>query len=133
MTGPRYVQQAALVDGFAAHVVDRVLARHLPPLLEVFTPEQRAEVDAARAAIRAAAKAWESAPMSVSGPADTPGADIAASSPDELTAAQAADLLGVSVRHARRLAASGMGRLVAGVWLLDRSALLAYRQGRRIA
>jgi hypothetical protein len=133
VTGPRYVESAALVDGFAAHVVDRLLARYLPRLLEStpFTAEQRAEIEAARTAVRAAAEAWERRP--VADVADIAAGDFTAPSPpDELTAVQAADLLGVSVRHARRLAASGMGRQVAGVWLLDRSALVAYR-GRRSA
>jgi hypothetical protein len=136
VTRSPFVESAALVDGFAAHVIDRVLARYLPRLLEStpFTAEQRAELEAARAAIRTAAQRWEQrpipAPMSAGGHADIVSGDIAACSPEELTAAQVAELLGVSIRHARRLAASGMGRQVAGRWLLDRSAVLAHRERR---
>lgn len=43
--------------------------------------------------------------------------------------AEAAEVLGLSPRQARRLAPKLGGQLVAGRWLVDRDALLEHRQG----
>lgn len=134
---PPYVEGAALIEGFAAHVLDRVLARHLPAVLAVmpFSPEQRAEVDAARAAIQQAADRYEQRPLSAAD--DETALDVAAVSADSahewISTSEAAVMLGVQERRARQLAAAGMGRKVGRAWLLDRSAVLVYRDERRSA
>lgn len=135
MTGrrPPYVE-GALIEGFAAHVLDRVLARHLPAYLAAFPAGQRAELDAARAAIRRAADAYERRPLtSVSGSPETHGAETTADSPHEISTSEAAVILGITERRARQLAAGGMGHKAGRAWLLDRSAVLAYRDERRSA
>ena len=133
---PRYVEGAALVSGFAAHVFDVLLARHLPAVLRFtpLSPEQRAEVEAARAAIARAADVYVGMPVvSAFGSAETPAAEIGASwAGDEVvTTAEAAVLLGVSERRARQLAAAGLGRKVGQRWVLDRGAVLAWRDRQR--
>ncbi len=45
----------------------------------------------------------------------------------EISTAEAANVLGVSPRHVRRLARSLDGRRVKGTWLFDKHALVAYR------
>lgn len=61
-------------------------------------------------------------------PADPPGHDGPVPIV-ELTAAKAAELLGVSARTARRLAPELGGRKLAGAWLLDASAVTEHRGG----
>lgn len=130
---PPYVE-GALIEGFAAHVLDRVLARHLPAYLGRFSAGQRAEVDAARTAIRRAADAYEQRPLiAVSGSAETHGAETSADSAHEISTSEAAVILRITERRARQLAAGGMGRKVGRAWLLDRSLVLAYRDERRTA
>jgi hypothetical protein len=131
---PPYVE-GALIEGFAAHVFDRVLARHLPAYLGPFSAEQRAAVDAARAAVKRAADRYEQRPLSaVNGSAATQGAETSADSAHEwISTSEAAVMLGVHERRARQLAAGGMGRKIGRAWLLDRSMVLAYRDERRSA
>lgn len=127
-----YVADAALTEGLAAHVVDRLLARYLPPLLMAMDDEQRAELEAYRAAVRRAADAYEHRPvMSANGPTDIPETDLPAGS-EWISAGQAAALLGITPRHARRLATvRGLGGKVGGRWVLDRSLVIDYRNRER--
>lgn len=124
MTRPPYVSEAAIASGFAAHVVDRILAAYLPPYLMAMDEQQRAEVIAFRDAVRRAADAYLARPRTDI--ADIPQTDMGASSNREspsVTASEAAALLGITTRHARRLAAAGLGRKVAGRWVLNRDAV----------
>ena len=68
-------------------------------------------------------------PPTPRGHADLPATpDLAESTVvGEMKTAEAARLLGVTPRHARRLAADIDGRRVAGAWTFDRSAVIAYR------
>lgn len=131
----RYVE-GALVYGFGAHVVDRLLARYLPSLLAStrLSAEQRQEVEETRAAIARAADTYLAWPISAGGSAETPVAAVEGrSSREEITTAEAAALLGVTERRARQLAEGGMGRKIGRVWVLDLAAVVAYRDGRRSA
>jgi hypothetical protein len=122
--------EGALVAGFAAHAVDRVLARHMAALLADprLSAVQRAELEQVKTAIRRAARQWEELPISeeTGGPEITPFSEW-------ITTEEASALLGMTARRARQLASAGMGVKAGGTWLLDREAVLAYRQKRRTA
>ncbi|WP_433541159.1 hypothetical protein ACQP10_08520 [Streptosporangium sandarakinum] len=122
--------EGALVAGFAAHVIDRIIAERMGRLLADprLTSVQRAELEQVKAAIRRAAKQWEQLPVSE----ETPPAETTPSS-ELLTTEEAGALLGTTARRARQLAALGMGVKAGGVWLLSRELVLDYREGRRIA
>ena len=98
-------------------------------------------LDAARYAVDVAqrARARNGLPRSVAlarlaealaapGQEDSP--DEPAGQPDLVTTEQAAEVLGVSLRSARRLAPRLGGRLVGGRWLLDRQAVAEHLEGR---
>lgn len=131
VSAPGYVH-GALVHGVSAHVLDRLLAS--PDVVRLFAampPWMRPELEATRRAVRLAAREYESLPAAERGSTETPAVEVGPVSPQEISTYQASVLLGVGERRVRQLAASGMGRLVAGRWLLDRSAVLAYAQHRR--
>lgn len=128
-----YVREGAVVDGFAAHVLDRLLARYLPAVLAGLPAWARAEVEATRDEIRRAARAYESLPVAAVGSAELPPGEVAPQwtpGDEGMSTGAAADFLGVSSRRARQLAAAGLGRKVGGVWVLDRSSVLAERDRR---
>ncbi|MFI7148418.1 hypothetical protein ACIBO2_26195 [Nonomuraea sp. NPDC050022] len=120
----------ALVSGFAAHVVDRLLARHLAPLLADprLTPEQRAALESVKADTREAARRWEASTISADISEETPRPETAPLS-EWVTTEQAATQLGVTSRRARQLAAGGLGVKVHGAWLLDPEAVRERRTG----
>lgn len=128
---PRRVEDAALVSGFAAEVLDRMLAAYLPKVLPALSGEQRAEVEATHAAVGWAAGRWQARPVSASGSAETRVTEIVAvSGHDEISTAEAARMLRLSERRVRQLAAGGMGRRVGRTWLLDRDQVELYGTGR---
>lgn len=132
-----YVEGAAIVSGLPAHVIDRILALHLSAVLGSlpFSQAQRQEIQAAKNAIHRAADRYIGLP-SVAAPGNTATKieEVAASwSPDEITTAEAGELLGLTERRMRQLAACGMGRKAGHAWLLDRSMVLAYSRNRRTA
>ncbi|WP_369778041.1 hypothetical protein [Streptomyces sp. R33] len=132
MSAPGYVH-GALVHGVSAHVFDRVLASpNVARVLDELPAWMRLEVDAARRALRLAAREYEGLPVAVDGTAESQVAAIGPLSPHEIDTYQASVLLGLGERRVRQLAAGGMGRLVGGRWLLDRSAVLAYAEQRRV-
>lgn len=119
MTGPGpYVESAAVVAGRPAAVLDRVLSA--PRVAAVLDRLGDAEVDATRAAIRSAAKAYEQATATRRSSETRSGEDRAGWPVGVVTSAQAAELLGVGLRRVQQLAAGGLGRRVAGRWVLDR-------------
>ncbi|WP_431900227.1 helix-turn-helix domain-containing protein [Nonomuraea sp. bgisy101] len=122
----------AVVDGFAAYCLDRILARHLPALLahSNLSPTQRAQLESVKADIRKASRRWEASITSADVSAETTSPEITPSS-EWVNTEQAATLLGMTPRRARQLAAGGLGVKVRGTWLLDRAAVIEYRQGRR--
>jgi hypothetical protein len=134
-----FVEHAAIVDGWAAFAIDVVLARYLAPYLKAMSPTQRAEVETAIAAIRAAAGAYDPAGC-VDATVELPAARLEAHSRhvDEITVAAAAAVLGVSGSYVRRLAgrweAVGLARKVGRSWLVNQGAVAAYRaRGGRAA
>jgi hypothetical protein len=123
-----------VVYGVSAHVLDRVLASpNVAQVLRALPPWMRPEVDATRRAIRRAAREYEALPSSGDGNAEAVPAEVGPALPHEITTYEASVLLAISERRVRQLAAEGMGRQVAGRWLLDRSAVLAYAGRRRSA
>jgi len=125
----------AMLAGLPAHVVDRLLARHLPVLMQGFSPRQRREMEAAQRQLREAADYW-TARTAAGGTAAGIGAPVVADSEGhEMDVAQAAGLLGVEVRRVRQLAATwqahGLARKVGQSWLLDATTVLAYRDEQR--
>lgn len=127
-----YLTEVAIVRGVSAHVIDRVLsAPNTAKVLDGLPGWLRLELDATRAAIHRAAEAYEAGPVADLGSSATPTAAVDASSPhDEISTGEAAVILGLRERRVRQLAGGGMGRKVGHVWLLDRSAVLAYREFR---
>ncbi|MEV6212137.1 hypothetical protein [Kitasatospora sp. NPDC051914] len=134
MESQPYVEGAALVSGVSAHVLDRLFAS--PNVMQtldriMLPPDMRAELEATRRAIRRAALLYEALPRAVNGSAETDVPEVEAPLPHEITTTEASTVLGLSERRMRQLAAEGMGRQLAGRWLLDRSAVLAYGHRRR--
>lgn len=122
----------AHVAGFPAHVVDRLLHRHVAPLLAGMSPGQRREMEQVLREVRAAADHWTDHTSAAGGSAAVVDAAIEASSlQDELSITEAAEVLGVKERRVRQLAvvweAQGMARKVGQAWLLDPTAVLAHR------
>lgn len=126
--------EGAVASGFAAVVVDRLLARHLPSLLPAFSVEQRVEVVAFRRAVARAADVYRGRPVSPERSGETEVSVIGAGSGrDEISTIEAAALLGVGVRRVQQYAKGGMGRRVGRVWLLDRGEVEAAAAARRSA
>lgn len=130
--------EGAVVTGWAAHVLNRLLARQalLAPLLKNsrLTAEQRAELESVIRDIRKAARRWEASAISDDSSYETPQTEIASLSPQEnrvVTVEQASILLGLGVRRTQQLAAGGLGVKVRGRYLLDAAVIDEYRQGRR--
>jgi hypothetical protein len=124
----------AHLAGWPAFVVDVLLKRHLGPYMAAMTSEQRAAVERAHAAIHAAALHWRA---SGSGSAEPPvTAQEQGLIHDEISIAEAAELLAVSERYVRGLAVGwareGLARKPGGrAWLIDRQAVLLHRQQTR--
>lgn len=118
--GTPFVAAGAVVAGWPAHVVDRLLARHAPAVVGAFAPEQRAAFDATRDAIRRAALAWETAGGARSR-TDEPPPVPAGSDSMLMDSHQVAERLGIGVRAVQKRAATGSlpGRKIAGAWLFD--------------
>ncbi|MFE3786977.1 hypothetical protein [Streptomyces goshikiensis] len=131
MTAPGYVH-GALVHGVSAHVLDRLLASpNVVQLLGTLPGWMRPELEATRRAIGRAALEYEALPAAGAGSAEVVEVEAGPSLSQEISTHQASVLLGVGERRVRQLAAMGMGRQVAGRWLFDRSAVLAYAEHRR--
>jgi hypothetical protein len=138
-----FVTEAAVVSGFAAEVFDTLASRFLPKYLITMSLAQRAEVEAASGAIGRAARA--SRERRAAGSVDGPWAPERSELGQDLThdhevnTEVAADMLRVGQRQVRKLAAGwrheSLARQVGRTWLIDRTAVEAYRdrQGRRSA
>jgi CRP-like cAMP-binding protein len=132
-----FVEHAAVVAGFSAHVLDRLLARHLPRYLGAMSDEQRAEVAAAHAAIHRAALRYAETPTAASGRAvqavDEGGSGLRRE--HESSVAEVADMLGLSPRRVRVLAvrweSEGLARKSGRDWLIDAVAALAELDERK--
>lgn len=119
----------AFVNGWSAFALDAILKRHLGAYLAQMTPAQRRELEATRAAVHAAALLfYEQSPFAS---ASAQAAVAQVESPlngEEITTAEAAELLQVSGQWVRQLAAcwaeQGLARKVGRVWVLDRGAVM---------
>lgn len=125
---------AAVVDGAAAHVLDRLL-RHseVRRLLDALPVWLRGELAETHRALERAAAAYVARPVAEAGTA-VPGLPeiVAASAPEDLlTVAEVAGLIGRSERRVRQLAAAGLGVKRAGAWLIPRSLAEIVREDRR--
>jgi hypothetical protein len=125
----------------------RAIDQHRPVLvildplyLTTMSWSQRAEVEAAHAAIRRAAKAHQAA-SSDDGPSEPNASDLAEGlgREDHIGTAQAAEMLSVGQRQVCKLAevweCQRLARRVGRTWLIDRDVVVAYQdqQGRRSA
>jgi hypothetical protein len=116
----------------ALRVVDRHLARTLAPVLWSLPLWLRQAVEEYQAEIRLGAQIYESLPVAAGGNSETPDAEMPPSWMEtEVGTREAAELLGVSARRARQLAAGGLGRKVGSVWVLDRALVVAEATRRR--
>lgn len=71
--------------------------------------------------------------LTAAGQQDTPETPALETEPEWITTEEAARMLGVSNRQARRLAPALGGRLTGGRWLLDRRAVEEHTQGKAAA
>lgn len=127
-----YLREAAVIEGVAAHVLDRVLASpNVAQALSGLPAWMQPELKAARHAIHQAAREYVARPVAANGSAETAVAEVERSWPDEIGTLEASALLGVTPRRVRQLAAGGLGRQVGGRWLIDRTAVEAYALKRR--
>jgi hypothetical protein len=134
-----FVEHAAVIAGWPAHAIDVILSRRLPEYLLAMSPPQRAEMDAAHAVIHRAAEAYKAGSDVRRRTSDIEEIEFSAPSPHEIDTNQAAEMLGLTPRQVRRLAAvwasDGWARQSGRNWLIDRDAVVAYQdqQGRRTA
>jgi hypothetical protein len=124
----------AFLSGWSAYAVDVILKRYAKDYAPVMTPKQQQEFAATQKAIHRAALHWHAATAN----AQTATAEIPALSGNEVTTAEAADLLAVTEQRVRQLAAlwvhEGLARKVGRVWMIDQAAIELYRSnGRRAA
>lgn len=125
---------AAVVSGWPAWAVTWVLRRHLADdldqlerLSDGLPGDRRQEILDAFADLEAAAEDWRA---SANGNAETPDAETVASSPTDelLTTRQAAEMLDLTPRRVRQLAAAGLGVKSDGRWRIRRSDVDAYQE-----
>jgi hypothetical protein len=100
-------------------------------------PAQQREMEITRRAIHAAALLWR-ASSSASATTQTPPAEITPQSKsEELTTTQAAIMLNLSEQRVRQLAvrwaADGLAYKLGRAWLLDKTAVVIYRNKDRRA
>jgi hypothetical protein len=138
VSGPRRssvrLPAGVFITGRAARALTILISKALPDQLQAVPADLRDEVLAVFFALRAL---LDDAPASVSGGSAEGGQTEAdASSPhdhdDEITAAEAGRMLGVTDRRARQLAElHGIGRKVGGRWTFARSAVIDLVQERQ--
>jgi hypothetical protein len=118
----------AVVSGWPAWALARLLTRYCRDEIEDLPLEQRRFVTAAIDSLRLAGEHA----IAASGSAPLSSAEIAVGSnhDEELDSDAAADMLKLSARRVRQLAAAGRlpGRLKAGRWSFDADAVTAYRK-----
>jgi hypothetical protein len=125
----------AHVAGWPAFALDVILRRYGRDYAPVMSQAQQGEMEATRRAIHAAAVLW-GASTSASATTQTPATEITPRlESEELTTSQAAIMLNLSEQRLRQLAlrwaADGLARKVGRAWLLDRTAVVIYRDKER--
>ena len=125
---PCYVESAAFASGWSAFAAARLLARHAAEIAEL-RADLREPLEDFVAALRLAGAAWAATACGSSEavPAEAPVRSTY--EPDELSTAEAGDVLQVSPRRVRQLLADGRlaGRRCGGRWRIDRGSVAAYR------
>lgn len=121
--------RGVLVCGYPAAVTSALFSRYLPALAAHpnLQGARRAELEAARDAVRREAARWLAGRgvISAETPPVTPGPRW---SGEWITTGEASVLLGVTPRRARQLAAAGLGVKDGSTWLLDRVGVETYRR-----
>jgi hypothetical protein len=125
----------AHVAGWSAFALDVILRRYGREYAPVMNPAQQREMEATRRAVHDAALLWR-ASTSASATTQTRAAEITPLlESEELTTSQAAVMLDLSEQRLRQLAvrwaANGLARKVGRIWLLDRTAVVIYRDKDR--
>lgn len=131
----RFISEpAAIVSGYVAHVLGGVL-RGLARAgtFDRLPPHQRAELLCTLNAIEHAGNVWRARRGAANGPA-SPALPLGdALSGQQLTTEEAAGVLGIRPRSARKLAAQGLGYRLGNRWVFDRDAVLAELERREAA
>lgn len=127
----RYLEHGVVLSGWSAYAFARVLGRHLPEFLASLDDRLCEPLEDGLAALDLAGREWAA---SARGGAAALDAALPVSSNHEqretISSEEAGDMLGLSPRRVRELAAAGSlyGSRVAGRWTFDRGAVLAYRE-----
>lgn len=123
--GPGFVLLSARVAASWARALNG------PKISQVLNWEGDPEEIAARAALRTAAKSYEAQVRALQRTSEPPETRFpAGSEPEWIDCATAAELLGVSVRWAQKLAANGMGEKWIGQWRIPLARVLAHCEDR---
>jgi excisionase family DNA binding protein len=136
---PRFTALGAHVSGASAWVIVSILERaKAMDRIQTMPAGPRAEVQATYDALRAAAIYWNEQqtepPRQASEPQAAPSTSPA-QSVDDLSAAEAAEILGCTERRVRQLLAADRieGRRVAGRWLVNASSVEDYVLAKDVA
>lgn len=136
---PRFTALGAHVSGVSAWVIVSILERaKAMDSIQKMPADHRGEVQATYDALRAAAIYWNEqqteAPREAPAPVPLP-AGPAGQAPDDLSAAEAAEVLGCTERRVRQLLAADRleGRRVAGRWLVNAGSVEDYALARDVA
>jgi hypothetical protein len=130
----RYLRGGALVEGVAAHILDRLLDQPAARNLLHSLPRWMAdELVATRDAIARAADDYLALPVADNGNAAPSGAELVTTSAQDelLNTEQTAELVGLSERRIRQLAAQGLGSKHGGRWLIPRQLAEILKEDRR--
>ncbi|NSX37818.1 helix-turn-helix domain-containing protein [Pseudarthrobacter oxydans] len=136
---PRYEGLGAHVSGVSARVLTSILERAKAlDSIQRIPAEARAEVLATYDSLRAAAIYWNEQQAEQRGQAPAPqepAEEAPAPAADDLSAAEAAEVLGCTERRVRQLLAAErlQGRRVAGRWLVDAGSVGDYLLAREAA
>jgi hypothetical protein len=121
--------EAAVIDGWAAWAIARMLSSHCREQIEELPAHLRAPLEDATEALQHAGERWAiSARGSTEAlPAEAP---VTSNCREELTASEVADVLKVTERRIRQLATAGAlpGKQKAGRWSFEPGAVLAYQE-----
>ena len=137
MTDPRprsfCLSAPAIVTGFAAAELPRLLRRHAREALEDYPPEVRELLEDALRAMEEAGRQWRSAASSGNAEAALPEAPVSSEHErDGLDTREVAGVLRVSQRRVRQLVASGAlpAHKRQGRWTFERGAVTEINNDR---
>lgn len=132
MTRPPAYVHGALVSGWSAYAILKILRAQWSDQVEDLPLHLRAPLEDVREALEYEARRWQAARnVSATGSSE---AALPEAAPDsehqELTSAEVANVLHLTDRRVRQLAGAGAlaARQVAGRWVFDPGAVTAYRE-----